>query len=255
MGIEDRLTAKLGPLPVWVWVVLGTATAVGFAAWRSLRSAANAAPYDPNAPSGVLQQDTAPDAAPYETGYGDNPTVGGATSVLSPSGTPPIQTNAQWAKVATDALVSEGKDPVLVANALTKYVTRGGTNEFTGAVSPRPSLSFAEQAVVALALVRFGSPPEGIDPVIQVGAPVTATPPSAPAPASSPPAGSPVPRQRVHVVVSGDKLWTIAAKYYQNPCSGGASMTPTRPPSRQQQRRAGTPTHGAAGGSSPARGW
>lgn len=46
-GIEERLTAKLGPLPVWVWGLAGSIVIVGYIWWRD-RQAETAMPANTN---------------------------------------------------------------------------------------------------------------------------------------------------------------------------------------------------------------
>ncbi len=193
-GIGSALTKKIGPLPGYAYVMAFVGIYAVYYIWQK-KTAAPASAVMP------------------ETMSMDPSSIGGAASagiIQTPNGTPPVTTNAQWARVAAMELVNSGDDPLSVDAALSDYLNG-------------KALSPTEQQIVAKALQLIGQPPEGvIAPVITPTPMPTLPAPSAPTmphPAPAPPATqpAPAPAPRTYVVQHGDTLWGIASRLYANP--------------------------------------
>jgi hypothetical protein len=160
-GLEHTLTkGKVAGVPVWG---AGVALAAIFIVVLYLRNRSKgasgptggAATFDPNAidPSTGLpygdQSGYGLPQGPIGDWLGNNPTSPSYPVGIPSHGLPSAITNLQWARLVADELLSKGSDPVLVPNALAKYLA-GQT------------LNAQEQAVINLALRYFGQPPEGV---------------------------------------------------------------------------------------------
>lgn len=207
--VGDAFTKKIGPLPGWGWAAIVVGGAWGFHLYKTkygVGTAATAAPStaDPSATS-----------TGYAGGGGQNDagiTPGGSGSVAqSPTGSPAVTTNAQWARATADGMIAGGSNPTDVTNALSNYLNGR-------------SLNATQQAIVNMALTHYGSPPEGIVSVVAAPAPKPVTVPAKPAPVVRKPAPKPVHKPVVHapvhkaavkyVVRPGDNLSEIAQRYY-----------------------------------------
>lgn len=170
-------------------IVVGAA---GYFWWRNRQSAAAPVSTDP----------TASDASVMDaSGTG---AVGGYTDNTTPAPTAPtISDNNSWGIAATNYLIAKGYDPAVSDSAVRKYL----------ASAP---LSMTEYALIKVALLQFGPPPEGIStlpapaPQIPTQAPKPVTPPKKPAPAPKPVSR---PTAVYYTVVPGDSLSRIAARY------------------------------------------
>lgn len=160
-----ELEKKEGPFPVWVYGGLFALVLIVYLRHRSATSAAAnaataAATADPNAAAGVgsstdpaTDTGTVSDADPFSQAA-DNYLLQDATNPAFPvsltqQGTPAPVTNAQWTRLAADALIAKGDVPTEVESALAKYLQGS-------------QLSQTDEAVVNQALTSFGSPPEGL---------------------------------------------------------------------------------------------
>lgn len=202
--IYNLREGRIGRVPVWLAGIILAGAIVLFFWWRnrrinqSLRDQAAVEayyeyPYDES--SGVYTD-------PITSYLGENPTHPAYPIGISPKGMPGPITNEQWARMASDYLLGKGNDPILVQNALRKYL------------DGQP-LTAAEQAIISLALQQVGSPPEGIIGVIpkddSSGQP---NPTEQPQP--------PEPQERRYVIVArytepnppwNSTLWGIANRY------------------------------------------
>jgi hypothetical protein len=105
---------------------------VGYAWWKR-RTATAVEPINPDA----LPEDRVPFTdAQVSSGESDSFTAGHPTTV------------SDWVQAATNRLLELGKDPLLVASALGKYITR-------------QPLTLDEEDVVRSAIGQFGTPPGG----------------------------------------------------------------------------------------------
>lgn len=187
-GSDNPFTKKIGPLPGAVWVLL----AVGaFVAWRYYKSSREPVTV-PSGDTGAPEVSTAP-----VTESGGASAAGGVGTgvVVTPNGTPPISTNAQWVAQATNLLVGSGSDPSLVSTALSNYVNGR-------AVTP------AQNAIVNLAIQKLGAPPEGVLPVT--------------------PAGN-TPHNVTYRTKAGDTLVNLAIVYYGNPTKWSSIYSYNKP--------------------------
>jgi hypothetical protein len=160
--VEQTLSEKKGPLPVWGY---GALVGVAFIYFMHKQStaAANAAAASDASSIGVVDPSalTTDGSSVYSTdqtagtlsGYlASDPTNTAQNVGIAASGLPGPVTNAQWARVVADYLNGLGDVPSLVATALSKYL------------AGQP-LSPAETSVVNQALTYGGTPPEGVIPV------------------------------------------------------------------------------------------
>lgn len=152
------LSKKMGPLPTGVWIIIiAGGLAVGY--FINKRSSANAAA----APTQVA-----------ETGSG----LGGSGfDVVSPP--PPAaptdttpETNESWRMKVTNWLIAKNYDPAQADTAVRAYLYG-------------QPLTAAQQAIINIALVQFGVPPEPIPGLPDTNPPINPTPvPTAPSPVS-----------------------------------------------------------------------
>lgn len=199
------LTKKIGPLPAYAYVLIIVAGAYAWRAYRARTAGASTAGLDSSAAS------AAGSAAPVD-GTGSSST--GSTPSDGAAGTVVGRTNAQWALTVSNALLAEGRNPVTVSSAITKYLAGG-------------LLTAQEQALVNEAVQKYGYPPEGVLPIKPVPTPgptpkppVTKPPTKKPTPAPQPkpkpkPTPGPAP-SHIYTVHAGDTLWSIAAHFYGN---------------------------------------
>jgi hypothetical protein len=133
------LGKNVGPLPlgVWVAVILG-GLGVAYFINRS-RGAAPAAES-----SGDFGSATSGTGTGGTSTWSANLPPGSST-------TPAISTNVQWEQAASRYLLALGADPILVDNAMRKYLFN-------------QPLSISEKAVIAAAVSQFGLPPEPLPP-------------------------------------------------------------------------------------------
>lgn len=135
--VSKSLTKKIGPLPGLVWVIIIVAGAYGVYYYRKSHAVTVVA--DPNNAS--------------QSVAGGVPAVTSGQFGPGLNGNPAVSTNAQWAATVANGLIATGQySPTDVSNALSGYLN--------GSV-----LSPAQQAIVNIALTKYGTPPEGVLPV------------------------------------------------------------------------------------------
>lgn len=182
----DKLTAKIGPLPAYMWGLILGGLLLAYMWWSRRKSAAAGA-------AQVVTTTGTPFDVPSTGGLSPAGGVSTGTDTTGTSGSSPWGTNALWEASALAALSGSGVSPLAAQIALEKYLNG-------------VSLSTADQQIVNLALSKQGAPPNGLtgppvlDPVPSTsGGGTTTTPP--PAHGSS------------YVVRPGDNWITIAQKY------------------------------------------
>lgn len=161
----DRLTAKIGKLPVWAWGVIGaTVVLLGYYITRSRKNARVANPTaNPSADSAnpfsnlfglATPTDTANALLPDGTSGQSN---GGGADVYSTGETnTSIDTNLSWLNKGISIAVQKGNHSALGSTtALQKYL------------SGLP-LNVGEQDVVGTVLSNLGYPPEGAPVMVKI---------------------------------------------------------------------------------------
>lgn len=175
------LGKKVGPLPlgVWVAVVVG-GLAIG---WKFSSGASKQGSTTP-----PLEQQA-------EAGVG----TGGGQLIYDPPtnvDTPDNNTitdNNTWARRAINWLIAKGYDPGMAQSAVSKFIN--GTNR-----------TLTEQTLINLALIEFGTPPEGVP---LPDSPVT-PPGTTPPPTTTPPPGK---AYTLYKVGANETITTVAAKF------------------------------------------
>jgi LysM repeat protein len=190
-GVKGGLGKKVGPLPVGVWIaVVGGGLVLAYFMNRSNGSAPAAS--DSTGDFG---------SATGATGTGGS-SVWAANQPPGSSTTPMISTNVQWSQAAGNYLLTTGADPVLVDNAMRKYLFN-------------QPLSQAEQAVIGAAIKQFGLPPEPLPPPAGDTAPPQGGTDTTPPPAAGAPTVTATPlgngQVRVDWSYSGTDVtsWTV----------------------------------------------
>ena len=192
-SVTNALTKKLGPLPGYVWALIVVAAAYIVVLVRK-RNAANQAS-TLVAPNSDLPENTAFPAPSKGTGI-----------VSSENGNVPTNTNAQWARTVVTGFTAENR-----------YSNTALNNAISDYLNGEP-LDTTAQAIIALAIQRYGVPPEGVLPVkvkpVVIPPVQLPTPPPLPPPAIKPAPAPAPPPERFYTVRRGDNLSTIARGYY-----------------------------------------
>lgn len=131
------LGKQIGPLPLGMWLVVGTA-GIGVAYVINTKMAKSAANAEPSA------------SQLTESGVG----TGAGQLIYSPPSTVPTQTDATndaWGRNVTNWLVSRGINATAADQAVRKYLAGN-------------ALTTAELAMLNLAIVQFGVPPQSLPP-------------------------------------------------------------------------------------------
>lgn len=179
--IGNAFTKKLGPLPGWAWMLLVVSGAYGLYYYRKSRGQGATA----------VDEEVVPDLG-TPADYSDLP------KNVTPDPTSPMaSTNAQWARTVADQMNATGRySPSAVANAISHYLN-GET------------LNATEKAIINTILATYGTPPEGVIPVLSVPVPGITKP--SPYAVISPRTSN---TTRSYTVVPGDSLISIATRYY-----------------------------------------
>lgn len=155
MAAENILTKQVAGIPIGAWGVV-VAGGLGIAYMLNKNQAKTSAVeplVEPGVGTGLVPAGAAFVTSEGETGKDTGP-----------------ENNQAWGVIAKNWLITQGQDPTTADNAVRKYIS--GEN-----------LTIQENALIALVLARFGSPPEDIPPVT-VPTP-TPTPTPTPAPTDS----------------------------------------------------------------------
>lgn len=180
IDVTESLGNKIGPIPVYAWIGIGVAGIYGYTKFRSRGTSAASSSDSP-----VSDTSTA-SAEQYGSADGSAGNPGSASVVSSgaiPSDTPSTPTtNEEWGRIVTDWLISHGRNPADVSNAITNYL------------AGKP-LTTIQQAIVNIAIQAYGVPPTGAIPIVAVpkpGPPAggTAPRPRPPVPKTAPPKGT-----------------------------------------------------------------
>lgn len=164
--LQETLTRKVGPLPVWAY---GAVVVVGAWLWFYFKGGTGG---DGGTTPGAGYPDESVSDGGIIDDSGDNSgLVGGGGN--GPPGSA-IASNQAWYQLASSFLVGFGYDGVTVGNALTKYLIG-------------EKLSTTERALVSQAIARYGLPPEGVPPSDGGQIPTTPGPPGTPVPPRIPP--------------------------------------------------------------------
>lgn len=176
------LGKQVGPLPIGAWIaVVGGGLGIGwyFSKGAAKQASGNNVPLEPQAESGVG--------------------VGGGQFIYDPPtnvDTPDSNTitdNNTWANRAINWLIAKGYDPGLSQSAISKFIN--GTNR-----------TLTEQAMINLALIQFGNPPENVPLPDTPVTPPTTTPPVTNPPTNTKP-------YTLYKVQPGENITTVAAKF------------------------------------------
>lgn len=193
MAIQDTLTERLGPLPVWAWGgIAGATIAVGRYVYERARGGATApaesadvaGPAAAPAPASIAETSSLELGSfmaagtynpPADSSFVTAPAA--STSTLYP------QSNDEWVSMATPLVVERmGAKNVEVLAALTKYVN--------GEALTEREAEFVEAGIRAVGVPPYSVAPVTVKPAVT--APETTPPPAvtvAPAPAAwAPPA-------------------------------------------------------------------
>lgn len=195
------LAKPVGGLPMGAWIVV-VGGGLGYALYSRHSASAPAT--------------TQTDAAPVDPGVGTGAVGGYVDNTTSaPTNDTAITDNASWARAVTNYLIASNYDPAVSDSAVRKYLASS-------------ALSVTEYALIKIALIKYGTPPQGLSQ-LPPAPPVNPTPHPTPHPAPvppkhvpgpvtkpvAPPAHKPVPSNgAVYVIVKpGDSLSRIAARY------------------------------------------
>lgn len=129
------LGKQVGPLPLGAWIAV-----VGVGLGIALYSRGQSTPTE------VLDDSGDPGVGTGETG-GWLPTTPNQTPITEVA----IDTNERWALAATNYLIASGYNPVLSVSAVTKYLNG-------------MKLSTQEEALISIALQKYGAPPQSLPP-------------------------------------------------------------------------------------------
>jgi hypothetical protein len=191
MAIQDTLTERLGPLPVWAWGAIagGTIAAGRYVYGRVRGSSAPAESADVSGPAAVAAPASIAETSSLSGSFmaaGTYVPPADSSFVTSPAAsTSPLYptSNDEWVRMATPLVVERSSNSnVAVLDGLTKYVNG-------------EALTAREAEIVELAIKAVGVPPYSVAPVTvkpAVTAPEMTPPPAVtvppPAPAWTPPA-------------------------------------------------------------------
>lgn len=193
------LGKQIGPLPLGAWAV-ALAGGLGIAFYSRRNSA--------NTDDTIYADDTSSVPGVGVGGVGAFSQTDGGVATLSPA---TITSNTQWGQQAFNFLVTGGAAADVADRAVRNYL------------SGIP-LNISENAMIALALAKYGQPPEPLPdaPAIPVVTPTpVATPAPPPVPVYVPPPPQPPapvyvpppPAERTYTVQRGDSLSRIAARF------------------------------------------
>lgn len=156
----DRLTDKIGGVPVWVWgVIIGGLVVVW--TWVSRRGSSGAAPAS-GAANISSEEATALNGALQGLSSGSNPLTSGVPSAAEPGET---RSNDWWLNQSLVHVLSLGASPLTAQRALQKYLQGQPLTE-------------AEAKIINQAVTKYGLPPQGVSDIPTVE-------PSTPAPTQS----------------------------------------------------------------------
>lgn len=202
--VEAVAGKKIGKVPVIVYI-LAVGGGLGIWYWRKNKTSNVVTTL-----AGVTTLGSAP-----VTNSGD-------TSVPTNNGDAAITTNAGWSLRVANALIADGNySAITVSNAIAKYL--GGT-----ALNPQ------EQAIINIAVAKYGVPPEGVLPVKVE--PVAPTPTPTPKPTPTPtPTPKPKPKTVIgyRLVTSTGSIWedySDGTSHHMTPAEYAAAGKPTPTP-------------------------
>ncbi len=206
-GLGDRLTEKLGPLPVWAWGLGAGGIILG---GQYLLSRRNASPPSDGASVPGPSVEAAPTASPAADDSGlsfvaDGSYVPPNTAPALPGGGETVQPldNDEWLRLAVVRVSSrDGSLPVLlIEGALSKYLN--------GQPLTEQESNIVELAIRTIGPTPYPAPPVTVIPTVIPQPNPNPTPTPAPVPAT--PVAPAVP---THTIVSGDTLWGVVKAHY-----------------------------------------
>lgn len=157
----EFLTHKVGGVPMVAYIGLGVAGVYGYSKYRAKGSTVPAPSGDAGASSDASSAYGSADGSAGNSGNTSTVSTGYNPSETSVH----ITTNEEWGRIVSDYLISHGRAPADVTNAITAYL------------AGKP-LSTIQRAIVSMAITAFGVPPTGDVPIIAI-------------PNPAPPSGSP----------------------------------------------------------------
>lgn len=193
IDVTESLGNKLGPLPVYAWIGIGVAGVYGYSRFRSRGASSSASSDSP-------VSDTSSASAEQYGSVDGSAGNAGNTSVVSsgaiPSDTPSTPTtNEEWGRIVSDWLISHGRNPADVTNAISNYLAG-------------KSLTTVQKAIVDIAIQAYGVPPTGAVPVISTPTPKPVPKPGPVAPRPRPPVPKTSPGAGKHWVYRAyDNKW------------------------------------------------
>lgn len=199
-GGSSPLTRKVGPAPVWVYMVGVAALYVAYRYYAASKASSTTAVDS----SGSTIDSTAP-VTNDGSGGGSGP-VSSGTIVTGPAN---ATSNAQWGELVAADMIANGGNPVDINNAISDYLNG-------------KALSPTEQNIISSILSKYGPPPEGLIPITAAPVAPVATPTPVPLPSQHPtptphpPTGVPASKAKSYTVKSGDTLTSIANHFYGN---------------------------------------
>lgn len=227
MDVEETLTTKAGPFPVWLWgVALGgivvaviwmrgrtdyTPTITGTAGSGSRSDVADG--YDYSTTDNLSGIDS---AIQYD---GDNSGDVKQPTPVPPNAEPSITTNAAWLAQGVTYLITQGHTPLGSQTALTRYLNG-------------MKLTQSQASAVSKAITRFGLPPQG--------APTATIEPPAPTPGTVQTVRTKVPRQAYYVKGKSDDTFKELAIMFYGSTPGAWTKLQIANPTKNSPFKKGT---------------
>lgn len=158
MDIQETLTDKAGPFPVWVWGLMLGGVVVGVM-WFNGRGTdyTDTVTGDEYTATGTDSLSGIDDAIQYDGDNSNDVIDSTEPEDLTPEPVEPEtgpESNAEWLSRGTAFLITRGHNPLKAQKSLTKYLNG-------------QKLTQSQAALVNAVITRYGLPPEGA-PVAQV---------------------------------------------------------------------------------------
>ncbi len=153
-------TRKLFRVPVWVWAIVIIAIAGAYAWWRNKYTVAG----QTQDPDGNTDSDPTTDEVD-STDYSGDTTTGTVTTAYTTydgtvaAGTTAYTSNASWGAAVANSMGAAGQySSGAISTAISRYLNGKG-------------LTTVEKAIINSALAQYGTPPEGVLPIVDVATP------------------------------------------------------------------------------------